>query len=377
VPVGDVEKGQKGYDRQTLKKRHTDRRSKELWNIMKNLVVLKGMCAGFVVGVCLLAAHVGAAPITYEEVIVGNPGNANDTGGSGMGRVDYTYQIGKYDVTISQYTAFLNAVAATADPYSLWNEWMAINGDINGISRYGSAGSYWYAEIGSGNRPITYVSWFDAARFSNWMTNGQGNGDTETGAYTLNGAVTGNAVAKNPGAAFSIPTQDEWYKAAYYSPALNDGGGGYYAYATQSNALPDNIIGGAANQANYYGGNGYCVTQSINYYGGRNYLTDVGVFSGSGSFYGTFDQSGNVNQWTDLDGTAGSTLSVRGGFWAYSYSYMSSSVRFAAAPSQEDGGLGFRLASPFGVPEIDPSRFGSALALVLGSLGLLERRRAR
>jgi len=47
---------------------------------------------------CLLSSPAGA--VTIDMVTVGNPGNANDTGGSGIGRVDYSYQIGKYDVTI-------------------------------------------------------------------------------------------------------------------------------------------------------------------------------------------------------------------------------------------------------------------------------------
>jgi hypothetical protein len=34
-------------------------------------------------------------------------------------------------------------------------------------------------------------------------------------------------------------------------------------------------------------------------------------------------------------------------------------------------------ASPSSVPEIDPNSLGSVLALVLGSLGLLERRRLK
>ena len=35
------------------------------------------------------------------------------------------------------------------------------------------------------------MSWYDAARFTNWLHNGQGSGSTETGAYTLNGATCG------------------------------------------------------------------------------------------------------------------------------------------------------------------------------------------
>ena len=30
-----------------------------------------------------------------------------------------------------------------------------------------------------GNKPVNYVSFWDAARFANWLTNGQGSGGTE------------------------------------------------------------------------------------------------------------------------------------------------------------------------------------------------------
>jgi sulfatase modifying factor 1 len=329
---------------------------------------------------CLLSSPAGA--VTIDMVTVGNPGNANDTGGSGIGRVDYSYQISKYDVTIGQYTAFLNAVATT-DTYSLYNASMGTDGNIKGIQQNNSSGSYTYSVIGSADRPITYVSWFDAARFANWMTNGQGAGSTETGAYTLGGATSGNAVAANPGAAFRLPTNDEWYKAAYFSPNYGGVGvPGYYAYATQSDADPVNVVGSTANQANYYMGAGFSVTQSGSYDSAQNYLTDVGAFSGSESFYGTFDQSGNVYQWNDLDGLAssGSLRGVRGGYWFGISPYgLSSSYGFSDDPSSESYDVGFRLASPAAssVPEIDPNSLGSVLALVLGSLGLLERRRLK
>ena len=87
-----------------------------------------------------------------------------------------------------------------------------------------------------GNKPVNYVNWFDAARVANWLHNGQGSGSTETGAYTLNNATTGDAPAVNPGASYFLPTEDQWYKAAYYK-----GGGtnaGYWEYGTQSDAAP-------------------------------------------------------------------------------------------------------------------------------------------
>ena len=339
----------------------------------------------FSVGVAALIGSlaVSAGTVTIDMVTVGNPGNANDTGGTNNGAVAYSYQIGKYDVTIGQYASFLNAVDPNGtNPNGIYNSSMATDLNIAGISyTSGASTGSKYAVISNGgnssNRPITYVSWFDAARFANWMTNGQGGGDTETGAYTLNGATRGNAVAANPGAAFRLPTNDEWYKAAYYSPNYGGVGvAGYYAYATQSNTAPGNQIGGTANQANYNNGL-YSVTQEASYSASQNYLTDVGAFSGSGSFYGTFDQSGNVFQWNDLDGLAssGSSRGLRGGYWNYNDPFnFSSSFSISIAPSLEAGAVGFRLASPVAVPE--PSTYCMALAgLACGGYSLFHRRK--
>ncbi len=249
-----------------------------------------GFVAAAVFGAFVPLTDAGAAPIAIDWVTVGNPGNANDT--TGYGAVNYEYRIAKHLVTIQQYTDFLNAVAKS-DPHSLYNPSMATNLNIAGISRSGESGAYTYGVIDnggpSGNRPITLVTWYSAARFANWMHNGQGSGSTETGAYTMSkgsitaasrtggvntytlsapstlsvgdqvtvtglsgtaattfnvsGVVTSvsdsqftmantntNAVATGTGsmmgasataastAAFSIPTQNEWYKAAYYSP---------------------------------------------------------------------------------------------------------------------------------------------------------------
>jgi len=341
--------------------------------------VVLSLGAAALLGSLAVSAH---AQVTLDMVTVGNPGNANDTGGTRNGAVAYSYQIGKYDVTIGQYASFLNAVDPNGtNPNGIYNRSMATDLNIAGISyTSGASTGSKYAVISNGgnssNRPITYVSWFDAARFANWMTNGQGGGDTETGAYTLNGATSGNAVAANPGAAFRLPTNDEWYKAAYYSPNYGGVGvAGYYAYATQSNTAPGNQIGGTANQANYAPGGVYSVTQSASYSASQNYLTDVGAFSGSGSFYGTFDQNGNVSQWNDLNGTSGSSRGVRGGYWNDDGPFvLSSSFSDSNAPSSEHSNIGFRLASPVAVPE--PSTYCMALAgLACGGYSLFHRRK--
>jgi hypothetical protein len=107
-----------------------------------------------------------------------------------------------------------------------------------------------------GNKPVNYVSWYDAARFTNWLHNGQGSGSTETGAYTLSGNT--GIITKNVSATVWLPSEDEWYKAAYYDPSKG-GTGGYWLHATQSDTAPTvgsaNLTGDisnpGANVANY------------------------------------------------------------------------------------------------------------------------------
>lgn len=301
-----------------------------------------------------------AAPsVQYSLVTVGNPGNSADT--TGFGAVNYAYQIGKYDVTIAQYTAFLNTVAKT-DTNSLYNTNMTTDLNIAGIARSGTSGSYVYSVMNNGgdssNKPIAYVSWFNAARFANWMSNGQPSGSqssstTENGAYDLSTAANGMAVPKNTcnpntgaAVAYWLPTENEWYKAAYYSPTINNTGSpGYYLYATQSSASPGNTIGNAANQMNVILGINFSVTQVATLSATQNYLTNVGAFTGSASYYGTYDQNGNLYQWNDLNGAASAYRGVRGSMW-FAGSQAAQSILYAGyTPSHAGLDVGFRLAS--------------------------------
>ena len=254
-------------------------------------------------------ATAGEQPlVTMDVVIVGDAGNAPDV--NGFGAVSHEYAIGKYEVTIRQYTAFLNAVATVTTVegsdhiHLLWRESMASDSNTAGIARAGSGTSadpFHYTIIGDGNRPIAGVSWMNAARFANWMHNGATVGaNTENGAYELNGTIYG-IIPKNPGAKWWLPSEDEWYKAACYNPMAAGGTGGYSLYATGSNTPPGNNIGNAPNQANYFNGV-YSTTGSAIRSPTENYLTAVGSFAGSASHYGTFDQCGNVSEWTDGSG---------------------------------------------------------------------------
>jgi sulfatase modifying factor 1 len=337
-------------------------------------LVTFSVTASVVSGLAVPNAHA----VTIDWVTVGDPGNTADT--NGYGAVADVFQIGKYEVTIQQYADFLNA-KAQSDPYSLWKQDMNGNLNIAGISRAGTSGTYTYsvkAPTGStptganspGNRPIAQMDWFSAARFANWMQNGQGSGDTETGAYTLNGATSGTFPARNPGAQIFIPTEDQWYKAAFYK-----GGGtnaGYWDYATQSDTAPSNVLGSGANRANYALSSIYTVTQS-GYTQNQNYLTNIGAFNTNPSAYGTFDQSGNITELTDGTAAAGATRYLRGGSWNSTTS-STLSVTYREAynnPATHSAGIGFRLAT---VPE--PSTCVLALAgIACGGYSLSRRRR--
>ena len=330
---------------------------------------------------CLPLGSLANAGITIDWVTVGDAGNANDTGGTGNGAVAASFRIMKYEFTNQQYTDFLNSVDSSGtNPYSVYNTNMGSDarGGISFTSGNAS-GSKYAIRTNMGDKPVNYVSWFDAARVSNWLMNGAlSSSSTETGAYTLvGGQTTGTAPAVNSNATFYLPTENQWYKAAYYK-----GGGtsaGYWNYATQSNLDPTAVtagstgIGSAGSTGNFANYN-----QGADWNSQDGNVTTVGT-NGGPSFYGTFDMSGNVKEWNDLTGAAGSSRGRRGGDWGDSPFALSSSRSDSSDPSGESLNFGFRLASPVsgpsGVPEIDPSGLSAVLGLIAAGLGLLERRR--
>lgn len=318
----------------------------------------------------LFAASSASAQITMDWSTVGNAGNAaNPT--TGFGSVGYEYRIGTYEVTNSQYAAFLNSVAAS-DSNGLYNANMGSNA-YGGITRSGSAGSYTYSvRANMGDKPVNYVSWFDAARMSNWMTNGQGlnggSGDTESGVYTLTGATSISAITRdlsNPNQVF-IPNEDEWYKAAYHQPATQGGDADdYWLYATQSNSVPTvasatstgDVANPGANVVNYGFG--------ADWNGQNGNVTTVGS-AGSTSFYGAFDMNGNVWEWNETQ--IRSARVIRGDSFVGSESGLRSSLGGAGSyPVFEFDNVGFRLASPVPGP--------GSVALLAASAPLLARRR--
>jgi len=275
---------------------------------------------------------IGANQFTIDFVDIGNAGNAPDT--SGYGSVGYNYQMGMHEVTIDQF-----AKARAAD------------------SRIGNGNENPYG--GGANRAASDVSAYEAMKFSNWLTTG----DAYAGAYQFDGsgllqAVDRDAAVAAYGTVYVLPTEDEWYKAAYYKP-VNDGS--YSLYASGLDTVP---VHGTANGWNYYKGD-YAI-------GSPDYIWDSGF--GAQEQNGTYDMMGNVWEWNESawDGTLDNMSEyrvMRGGVLDATEYFLASSRRISNLPAVEGDTIGFRVAA---IPE--PS---SALLLLVGSGGLIFCRRAK
>ena len=166
---------------------------------------------------------------------MGNAGNAADT--TGYGAVDHVYAIGKYEVTAGQYTAFLNAVAATDDPYGLYNTSMCVGttyGSQRSSERVRRAATRYSVATRTGrNRPVNYVSFWDAARFVQLAAQRSGHRRHRERRVLSTSATRARSRAQAD-AKYLIPTENEWYKAAYHK---NDGvTGNYFDYPTGSDS---------------------------------------------------------------------------------------------------------------------------------------------
>jgi formylglycine-generating enzyme required for sulfatase activity len=282
-----------------------------------------------------LAERSWRVPIPF--VAVTNAGNAADPL-TGAGAVPYTFRLGKFEVNNRQYAAFLNAVASD-DPHALYSTNMAANVH-GGILRSGSPGDYTYqVKPGMDHRPVVWVDFRDALRFCNWLHNGQPAGPqdattTEDGAYDMNEEpVAGGPPTHKPGARYWLPTGDEWYKAAFHHPALAGGDfTDFWQFPTRSNDVPlSTPPPGEANSVNTCCDSGQ---QS----------TDVGAYRQAYTYYGTYDQGGNVQEWTE-EIIFVTNRRLRGGSWVYNETYTGSEdLEFDTADYDAEA-IGFRVAA--------------------------------
>lgn len=321
--------------------------------------------------VASLALSGSVLATSIQWVDIKDQGNTADT--TGFGSVGYEFRISKFEFTNNNYVAFLNAVDQTGtNPYGIYNSGMS-TGNRGGINYVpgNPNGSKYVVKTDFGDKPVNYVGWWEAARVANWMHNGATVGaSTETGSYSLGGAVIGTTPAKSASATFWIPSQDEWYKAAFYKTGGTNAG--YWEYATQSETAPTKV------GANAQGvGNAGPVGQFANYaaeadWNGMNgNVTSVGT-NGGPSAYGTYDMGGNLSEVISL-GVSTNARFVGGGFSSAPSDLSATSAAVGATfPSfTKSEFTGFRLAAA--VPEP-----GSTLPILsLFGLALSKSRRRK
>jgi sulfatase modifying factor 1 len=316
--------------------------------------------------VCLAASFVTYYPASGEPALPVEFFSAGKTFVEVQSTQGYRFGIGKYEVTVSDYTDFLNA-AAKADPHNLWSN------KTQFIARAGTSGSYVYAaQPFMAQRPISYLTWFDAARYVNWLHNGGASGSTEAGVYALNGGES-LITERSPQARFWIPSDEEWREAAYGTGDRNPAN--YWLYATQSDTLPLEVnvdavgngsANGGGNTANYNGDNG------------PDQLANIGT-SGGPSFYGAYDMAGNISEIVDYPTPASPSLGWDFGFFTRGGDWANSGLSMAAT---ELGGrrigiggldtVGLRIAT---VPE-PTTLWLAGIGVSAVALKILRRRRA-
>jgi formylglycine-generating enzyme len=279
----------------------------------------------------------GLDTFTMDFVTIGNAGNLDDD--TDYGGVGYTYRMGVNEVS-----------ERMIDAYNTLSGGPTITKDTRGA-----------------DRPATRVSWNEAARFVNWLNTSKG----FSAAYQFDTAGANDDLAlwesgdagydaanpfRNANAHYYLPSEDEWYKAAYYDPNKS-GGAGYWDYATGSDTAPTVVPGGTTGGTAVYNGEA-----------GPADITNAGGLSP----YGTMGQNGNVFEWGEsasdgVNSSAGQLRLLRSGSWDFSSGFLVSSYRFSNSPSLEVDAVGFRVAS---VPETS-----AALMTLLGMMGFAMRRK--
>lgn len=170
-----------------------------------------------------------------------------------VGKVNYTYGIGEFETTVSQYVTFLN----TVDPYgknphqiyidhmnpAVWPQY----GSIDYSSGAATSQHYSVAYPEWAQKPFNFADFHRAARFVNSLVNGtvlsktsSSAGDFKYVTYTVRLSprtergmydMTNPATPREKSSGFVVPSNNEWVKAAYYDPK-HGGTDSYWAYPT-------------------------------------------------------------------------------------------------------------------------------------------------
>lgn len=238
-------------------------------------------------------AAAGTTPPNYDFnwATIGDPGNRATldhelgfaTTNQHIGSVNYEFRMATTEVTVGQYFEF----AQLYHPIYTKN-----TGNVLGFSDFTGGdirlafGEIMIRDGVSQNKPIK-MGWEYATRYVNWLHNGKVNAEWafETGVYdtstfTQNPDGTYNhQETHNPNAQFWLPSRDEWTKAGYWDPSLNNGDGGYHLFPN-----------GSSEQS---------MPETERNAGGSGYPLDVGSFPDTSSPWGILDMEGGESEWSE------------------------------------------------------------------------------
>ena len=291
----------------------------------------------------------GANEFSIPFVTIGDPGNVADTTGdpNPAGAVPYVYRIGKFEVP-EEAIRKANAITAAAGTP------LAITLDERGPQK-----------------PATRISWFEAARFVNFLNEEKGaqpaykfdDGPEGSGEFRLwepgDPGYDPNNRFRNALAKYFLPSADEWYKAAFFDPVTDQ----WFDYPNGSNTPPTPVASGSIPGTAVFDQPFDQGPADVKMAGGESPLATVG-------------QAGNVWEWeeTEVDLVNDDPIAVRGfrgsdwgGGGGDNPGSLSSSFRhFIQAPSRSVADIGFRVAA------VVPEPNGACVAL-LCSLTLTRR----
>jgi hypothetical protein len=280
---------------------------------------------------------------SLDFVDIGNAGNVGETYQDKnqlsftFGSVAYEYRMGVNEISSAMINAY-NAAETSTIQY------------INGGGDVAARG----------------LTWASASRFVNWLNTSQGYQAAYNPGYPYiwdsseAWQLGGENLYRHKDAKYFLPSENEWYKAAYYDPSTNT----YFDYATGSDTAPIPVASGTTAGTAVFDQN----------LGGFPAL----VYNAGGlSPYGTMAQSGNVSEYMESarDGVNDSRTEqrvIRGGTHFHDPQLLKSDFRVSADYNTYISDVGFRVASVSMTLIPEPS---SSALLGLGGLALTMRRK--
>lgn len=276
----------------------------------------------------------GVSSFEIEFVTIGDPGNAPDLdnnprsyighpGAYPIGGLDYEYRIGKYEIAREQIEK-ANSL-----------------GDL-GITMLDMTKVQLNLQIATANEPFlpaTGISWYEAATFVNWLNASEGYTEAykvRDGAFQVwepnDEGYDSSNIFRNRQAHYFLPSDSEWYKAAFYDGKKDV----YYHYATGSDTPPDRVARGTDEGTVVYHQRGPAPVKQ----------------AGGLSPYGTMGQSGNAWEWEEtqykhVNKKIDALRGLRSGDWGTDAEHVSADYRNPFGPEVENQlmSFGFRVAS--------------------------------